>query len=152
MRIVLSIVVFLFSLFVRQTAWAEELIQVEAPWARATVATQRATGVFMRLTGKEALTLVAVRSPLAGEAEIHESRVEDGVMKMRAVAALSLPAGKTVSLQPGGLHIMLLHLRAPVAAGDKVPLTLVLEDARQRRHEQSLEAEARAINAPNPGH
>ena len=73
----------------------------------------------MTLTAREPLSLVGVATPVAGVAEVHEMKMEGEVMKMRAVPALELPAGKPVELKPGGYHLMLMDLKAPLrrAAG-----------------------------------
>src|SRR3954467_4078111 len=77
-------------------------VKVEGAWARATVQGQKGTGAFMSLTSKDATQLVGVTSPVAGVAEVHEMKMENDIMKMRALPALDLPAGKKVELKPGG--------------------------------------------------
>ena len=112
-------------------AWAQTAaVKVEGAWARASVQGQKATGAFMRLTAKDGARLVRAESPAAGLAEVHEMKMEGDIMKMRAVPALDLPAGKTVELKPGGYHVMLLDLKAPLAKDSTVPLTLVFQDAK----------------------
>ncbi len=112
-------------------AWAQTAaVKVEGAWARASVQGQKATGAFMRLTAKDSARLVRAESPAAGLAEVHEMKMEGDIMKMRAVPALDLPAGKTVELKPGGYHVMLLDLKAPLAKDSTVPLTLVFQDAK----------------------
>lgn len=112
-------------------AWAQTAaVKVEGAWARASVQGQKATGAFMRLTAQDGARLVRAESPAAGITEVHEMKMEGDIMKMRAVPALDLPAGKTVELKPGGYHVMLLDLKAPLAKGASVPLTLVFQDAK----------------------
>lgn len=112
-------------------AWAQTAaVKVEGAWARASVQGQKATGAFMRLTAKDGARLVRVESPAAGLAEVHEMKMEGDIMKMRAVPTLDLPAGKTVELKPGGYHVMLLDLKAPLAKDSSVPITLVVQDAK----------------------
>lgn len=135
------------------SAWAHQDVHVDVqePWARATVAQQRATGVYMRLTAKEDTRLMAVQSPVAGVAEVHEMAMEQGVMKMRALpAGLPLPAGQAVELRPGGHHVMLMDLKAPVQAGDAVPLTLVFESRDGRRESVDIQATVRPLGAVAP--
>ena len=109
-------------------AWAQTAaVKVEGAWARASVQGQKATGAFMRLTAKDGARLVRAESPAAGLAEVHEMKMEGDIMKMRAVPTLDLPAGKTVELKPGGYHIMLLDLKAPLAKDSAVPVTLVFQ-------------------------
>ena len=120
----------LVSALASAPAWAQSAaVQVEGAWARASVQGQKGTGAFMRLTAKDGARLVRAESPAAGVAEVHEMKMDGDVMKMRAVPALDLPAGKTVELKPGSYHIMLLDLKAPLAKGSAVPLTLVFQDA-----------------------
>ena len=137
-------------------AWAQSAaVQVEGAWARASVQGQKGTGAFMRLTAKDGARLVRAESPAAGVAEVHEMKMDGDVMKMRAVPALELPAGKTVELKPGSYHIMLLDLKAPLAKGSAVPLTLVFQDAQgtESRLDLSLPVAAAAPGgAPAQGH
>ena len=105
-------------------------IKVEGAWARATVLGQKGTGAFMNITAKEGTRLVGVSSPAAGVAEVHEMKMENDVMKMRALPGLDLPAGQTVQLKPGGYHVMLLDLKAPLAKDSTVPVTLRFKDAK----------------------
>ena len=104
-------------------------LQVEGAWARATVQGQKATGAFMKITAKESMRLVGAQSPVAGVTEVHEMKMEGDVMKMRAVPGLDLPAGKAVELKPGGYHVMLMDLKAPLVKDSKVPLTLVFKNS-----------------------
>lgn len=145
------------SIAAAQTATAPASpVQVHDAWARATVAGQSATGAFMKLTAPTATRLVEVRTPAAGVAEVHEMKLEGDVMRMRAVAALPLPAGQTVELKPGGFHVMLMDLKAPVKAGDSLPLTLVFEGPNGQRYTQDVKAVARGLAAapakPAAGH
>ena len=109
---------------------AAPAVKVEGAWARSSVQGQKGTGAFMKLTAKDGLTLVAAASPAAGVAEVHEMKMEGDVMKMRAIPALELPAGKTVELKPGGYHVMLMDLKAPLMKDSTVPLTLTFKDAK----------------------
>ena len=114
------------------SAWAERpaaAVRAEGAWARASVPGQKGTGAFMRLTAPKGARLVRAESPAAGVTEVHEMKMEGDIMKMRAVPALDLPAGKTVELKPGGYHVMLLDLKAPLEKGGTVPMTLVFQDA-----------------------
>jgi periplasmic copper chaperone A len=105
-------------------------VEVQNAWVRSTVPGQKGTGAFMNLTAKQGMQLVGVASPAAAVAEVHEMKMEGEVMKMRAVAALDLPAGKAVQLKPGGYHLMLLDLKAPLLPGSLVPVTLRFKDAK----------------------
>ncbi len=106
-------------------------VDVKDAWARATVTGQKATGAFMKLTAKDGAKLVRASSPAAGITEVHEMKMDGDVMKMRAVqGGLDLPAGKTVELKPGGYHVMLMDLKAPLQKDSTVALTLVFQDAK----------------------
>ncbi len=113
------------------TAFAQAAaVTVDGAWARASVPGQKGTGAFMRLTAKEGARLVRAESQAAGIAEVHEMKMDGDIMKMRAVPALELPAGKTIELKPGGYHVMLLDLKAPLAKDSTVPLTLTFKDGK----------------------
>lgn len=118
------------------TAWSQ--VKVEQAWARATVQGQKATGAFMKLTAPQATQLVAVSTPVAGVAEVHEMKMDGGVMKMRALPALELPAKQTVELKPGGLHLMLMDLKAPLAKDGSIALTLTFRDAKGVQSKQQV--------------
>jgi copper(I)-binding protein len=129
------------ALFIALAAQAQ--VKVDDPWVRATVAPQQATGAFMQLTSTKPAKVVAASSPVAGMVEIHEMKMEDGVMKMRAVDALPLPAGQAVALKPGSYHVMLMGLKGPIKAGDTVPLTLTVEGEDKLRTTVEVKAVAR---------
>jgi len=134
-------------------AWAQTTVQVEDAWVRGTVATQKATGAFMRLTPSANARLVDARSPVAAVVEIHEMAMENDVMRMRQVPGVDLAAGRTLELKPGGYHVMLMDLKQPLKAGEQVPITLVFEDAAQKRFTQEIKAPVTALgggNAPMP--
>jgi copper(I)-binding protein len=73
--------------------------------------------------------------------------MQDNVMKMRQVPGIDLPAGQPVELKPGGYHVMLIDLARQINPGDRIPLTLVVEDAKQQQRRVPVQAEARALNA-----
>jgi copper(I)-binding protein len=111
-------------------AWAQA-VQVQNPWARATVAAQKSAGVFMNLSSPTDKRLVGASSPVAAFGEVHEMRLEGDVMKMHALkAGLELPAGKTVELKPGSYHIMLMDLKTSLTKDSTIPLTLSFVDAK----------------------
>jgi copper(I)-binding protein len=125
---------------------AQTQISVSDAWVRATVPQQKATGAFMQLTSQQDARLVEVRSPIAGSVELHQMSMTDNVMKMRQIDGLDLPAGQGVGLKPGGYHVMLFDLKAPVKAGDKVPLTLVVEGKGKERSTIEVVAVARGLD------
>ncbi|HEX5807006.1 MAG TPA: copper chaperone PCu(A)C [Macromonas sp.] len=132
-------------------AHAADVLEVSDAWVRATVSST-GTGAFMRLKSRTDARLVEVRSPVAGVAEVHEMTLVNDVMKMRALDTLPLPAGKTVELKPGGSHVMLMDLSAPLKAGDSVPLTLVIEDQDGKRRTVDLTLPVRPLGHAMPQH
>ena len=110
---------------------AQAQVKIENGWARATVQGQKATGAFMTLTSKTDTRLVGVSTSVAGVAEVHEMKMDNNVMQMRALPdGLPLPAGKAVALQPGGFHVMLMDLKLPLQKDTTIPLTLRFKDAK----------------------
>ena len=101
------------------------------PYARATAAGQPIGGGFLKLAnqGTAADKLLSASTPVSGSVELHTMRMEGDVMRMRQVDAIELPAGATVELKPGGLHLMFIGLKQPLVAGATVPLTLRFEKA-----------------------
>lgn len=123
-------------------------VAVKNAWVRGTVPAQMMSGAFMELTSKRNAALVRVSTPVAEEAEIHEMRLENGVMKMRAVPRLALPAGKTVTLKPGGdYHIMLMGLKRQLKPGSTVPFTLMIERANNKVEAIAVNAEVRELTS-----
>lgn len=113
-------------------------------WVQATAPGQQVAGAYLELVGRERSALIGVASPVAGRAELHESTVQDGVMRMRPVARVELDPGRPVRLAPGGLHIMLSDLKRPLKAGERVPLTLTVERPDSSRAVFTVQAEVRA--------
>ena len=122
-------------------------VAVKEAWVRATVPQQKSTGAFMTLTSSVDARVVGVSSPAAKIAEIHETRTSAGVTGMHAVEVVELPAGKPVELRPGGLHVMLMALKAPVAQGDRVPIILTVEERGGTRRTLEVRAQARPLGA-----
>ena len=134
---------FLAAAFVLVGAAAHAQVTIDKPWVRTTVAQQTTTGAFMTLTSAQDGKLVSASSPVAASVEVHEMKMDGNVMKMRPVDALPLPAGKPVELKAGAYHMMLMGLKAPVKAGDVVPIKLVVEDAKGKRQTVDIKATAR---------
>jgi hypothetical protein len=123
-------------------------VTVTDPWVRGTVQGQMATGAFMKLQSAKDARLVEAASPVAGVVEIHEMALENNVMRMRAVKAVSLPAGRAVELKPGGYHVMLMDLKQQMKEGEVVPVTLVVESG-GKRETIEVKAPVRAPSARN---
>ncbi len=88
------------------------------------------------------LKITAANSSVFADVSLHETTQVNGVSRMRAVPELALPAGKSVPLAPGGLHLMLMDANAPLQEGAQVPVSFTLQDGRQIK--ATLEARKRA--------
>lgn len=125
-------------------------ISIEKPFSRATPGNSKVGAGYMTIInkGNAADRLVSASSPVAGKVEIHETVMQDGVMKMRELTGgLLIEAGKTASLAPEGNHLMLMELKAPLKQGDKVTVTLNFEKAGK----VDVTLDVRAIGAQQPG-
>jgi hypothetical protein len=123
-------------------AWAVDVTVTDA-WARATMPGQKVSGAYMQIRSDADARLVGASSPVVPRVEVHEMKMDGDVMRMREVQAIELPRGKTVTLAPGGYHVMLMNLQKPIAAGDVIPLRLVIE-AHGKQQTVEVKAEARA--------
>jgi len=124
---------------------AQAATTVADAWVRGTVPQQQASGAFMRITSAEGGKLVAVTSPVAATVEVHEMKMDGGVMKMGAVPSLELPAGQAVELKPGGYHVMLMGLKQQLKGGDQVPLTLTIEGKGGQKETLQVTAPVKAL-------
>lgn len=122
--------------FISVPASAEDIVKgdltISKTWTRATPPKARNGGGFAEIknAGSEADRLIAATSPVAKKVELHEMAVNDGIMKMRELeAGIDVPAGETVALKPGGLHIMFMGLNEPFKEGSSVPVVLTFEKA-----------------------
>ena len=127
-------------------------VRVSDPWVRATVPQQKVSGAFMQLSSSKNMRLVEARTPVAGVVEIHEMAMDKGIMRMRPVAGVELPAGRTVELKPGGYHVMLMDLKRQLKEGESVPITLVLEGKDKKRETLEVKAAVRPLNTAAHGH
>jgi periplasmic copper chaperone A len=117
-------------------------IDISRPWARVPSATSLEAGGFFTLTNKagEADRLIAAASPAAGKVEIHGIRVVGPAIGMRLLEkGLGLPVDTAITLKPRGYHLLLQELKAPLAKGDRVPVTLTFEKACTRQIELIVE-------------
>ena len=122
---------------------AHAQVTVDKPWVRTTVAQQTTSAAYFTVTSAQGGRIVDASSPVAASAEIHEMKMDGDLMKMRPVDAVPLPAGKPVPFAPNGYHLMLMGLKAPLKAGDVVPIKLVVEDAKGKRETVDVKATAR---------
>jgi copper(I)-binding protein len=139
----LLLVVTLMALALPATAQ----VAVTDAWVRGTVTGQKVTGAFMQLKSPTDTALIAVTTPIATIAEIHEMKHEGGIMKMNAVDKLALPAGKMVELKPGGYHVMLMDVSKQLKEGDAVPLKLTFEDKAGKKQTVEVKAVVKPLTA-----
>jgi periplasmic copper chaperone A len=125
-------------------ASAHAAVTARDAWVRGTVPGQSSTGAFVTLESSEPATLVGVETPAARHAEVHASDMKDGVMRMRPAGRVALPPGKPVELQ-GATHVMLMELTHPLGEGERVPLTLIVEDAKGKRTRVEVVAPVRPL-------
>jgi copper(I)-binding protein len=121
------------SLVVASAALAQtNQLEVSNAWARATPGKAENGAAYLTIQSPTPDRLLSVTSPVAKKAELHTMSMEGMVMKMRPLADLDIPAGQPVTLKPGGQHVMLLGLDAPLREGQSFPLTLTFEKAGTR--------------------
>ncbi|MDB6002010.1 MAG: hypothetical protein JWP52_3709 [Rhizobacter sp.] len=105
-------------------------LTIDHPYARSTSAGKRIGGGYLKLDNQGgADRLLSVTAPVSAKVELHTMSMDGNVMRMREVDGIDLPAGKSVELKPGGMHIMFVDLKAPLKAGDSFPLTLKFQKA-----------------------
>lgn len=131
------------------TAFAQSKgdLEIEKPWARATPPGAAVGGGYLTIRNKGAAgdRLVGVSSPASARVEMHEMAMEKDVMRMREVKGVDVPAKKSVEFRPGGFHLMLMELKAPLRQGDKVQVTLRFEKAGEVKTELVVEDLASGI-------
>ncbi|MGB7651404.1 MAG: copper chaperone PCu(A)C [Gallionella sp.] len=102
-------------------------VQIDKARVRATAPGQTTAMVNLQINSVQAARLISVSTPAAASVELHRMTMDNGVMKMREVKELALPAGQVVDLGEAGLHLMLIGLQAPIKEGTPVPLTLKIQ-------------------------
>lgn len=116
-------------------------ITIGHPYARTTAPGQSTGGAYLRFENRGPDDrLLAASTPVAPVVEMHDTQMDGDVMRMRQVAAIAVPTQKAVVLKPGGLHLMLVGLKAPLKQGDKFPLTLKFEKAGEVTVEVNVES------------
>lgn len=126
-------------------------LEIGHPWTRATASTAPTAGGFLAIANKGATPdrLIAARTAVAEQAQIHQMKMEGDVMRMRELEhGLEIPPGGAVTLAPGGYHLMLIGLKAPLKIGTRVPVTLVFEKAGSI----DVELDVQAMGSTAPAH
>lgn len=132
----LSCIPFLFFLISCQTV-AE--VSISDAWVRENAPGQKIGAAYMTLKSPEKSKLVYVEAlSAAGSVEIHSMSMNNGVMKMRMLEALTLEANEPVSLKPGSFHLMLMDLKKPLKAGEEVTFRLCFEDSNGKITDQHI--------------
>ena len=132
-------------------AYAGETTVSDA-WARATAPGQENGSVGLVITSKKDARLIAVTSPASASAEIHTMTMDNGVMQMRQLEFLPLPAMQPVTLGPGGDHLMLFGLKHALKAGDELPLTVTVQFADKHTEKIKIKALVRPLTAGQGKH
>lgn len=140
-------------LFAAPVARAEEVkagdLVITQAWSRATPGGAKTGGGYLTIENKgtAADRLIGGSSDAVGKVEVHEMAMNNGIMTMRPLdKGLTIEPGKTVKLAPGGFHLMLMNLKAPLKQGDKLPITLEFEKA--GKVQVSLDVQAVGTQAP----
>ena len=104
-------------------------LEIDAAWARASIGTSRPGAAYftVRNLGDEADRLTGLSSPVSAMPMLHETTLSEGVSRMAHVEAAEIPAGGELTLEPGGMHVMLMELTTPLKEGATFPLTLTFE-------------------------
>ena len=140
-RILVVALASLATVFVSAHDYATGDIKVAHPYTRSTPPGAKTAGAYLSIDnrGKVAERLMRASSPAAGMVELHSMSMDGNIMRMRAIPAIELPAGKTVALAPGGLHLMLQDLKRPLKKGERIPVTLTFERSGDLKVELSVE-------------
>ncbi len=124
--------------FVQNAAYAADIIRVgdlvlSNAWGRTSTSIKRPSAVYLQIRNTSSISdrLIMVHTPIAKRGELHSHLIENGVIKMRHLKHINIPATKVTSLKPGGLHVMLFGLNSLLKKGDKFPISLTFENAGQ---------------------
>jgi copper(I)-binding protein len=135
-------------------ARAEEVkagdLVISQAWSRATPKGAKTGGGYLTIENKGSAPdrLIGGVADVAAKVQVHEMSTENGVMKMRPLDnGLAIDPGKTVKLAPGGYHLMMMDLKAPLKQGDKVPVTLEFEKAGK----VTVSLDVEEVGAQGPG-
>ena len=125
-------------------------VEIERPWIRATTPGAKVAAGYMTLrnTSGQPDRLVGGTSPVAGKLETHVHIRDGDILRMREVKGYDIPAKGSFELKPGGAHLMLVNLKQPLKAGDKVPVTLRF----QRAGEVTVNFNVEPLTAAGPAH
>ena len=123
---------------------------VTAPWVRATVPAQKSTGAYMHVQSAGGARLVGVSSPVAATVELHQMDMKDGMMQMRQVDGIDLPAGKGINLASGSFHIMLVGLKRQLKPGEAIEMTLLVQGKDSKRDSVTVKVPVKPLGFVSP--
>ena len=135
-----------------QPATTPSPVTVSNAWAKTTVPGGKVSAAYMDIKSTAPVKLLKAETSIAGNVEIHNMSMKDGVMEMEAVEAIDVPANKTVSLKPGGYHVMLMMLAASISQGDSVPIKLTFEGADKKTFTVAVKAKAKESSSSDHKH
>ena len=123
-------------IFIQNTATADEVVKagdlvLTSAWGRASTSIKRPGAIYLSIKNNSSDSdwLIAAQTPAAKRAELHRHFVDNGVMKMRQIKAIEIPATEITLLKPGSFHIMLFELKSLLKKGDALPLSLTFVNA-----------------------
>jgi len=121
-------------------------VTVAKAWARASIGKNAAAYFTLINMGKTEVNLVGITTNVASRAGLHTHRLDGDIMRMRSLENVVVPAGASITLKPGGHHVMLMGLTAPLKEGDSFPLTVVFEKA----HKMQVSVKVGKMGAAGP--
>ena len=148
-----ALTIFFSAVFSATSVFAQpNLTAIAAPvvsgsWIKTTIPGSAVSAAYMQIKSATPFKLIKAESPAAGIVEIHDMKMNAGVMEMKALDVIEVPANKAVTLKPGGMHVMLMNVKKPINKGDKVPMTLTFEGADKKVVLVKLELVARESTA-----
>jgi periplasmic copper chaperone A len=146
MSLLKTTVALIFLALAATSVYAYNTVSILRPWALATKPGQTTGAVYMELETSESAIIAKIESPQAKAVEVHNTINDKGVMKMRKIDRLELPAGTTIKFEPGGMHLMLIGLKKPLKPGDSVLVKFTLLGSAKK--ESSLQVDAAVRDAP----
>jgi hypothetical protein len=130
---------------IAQKADAPPPVKVTDAWTKPSVPGASVSASYMKLQSSVPLKLINAESSAAGQVEIHNMFMTDGVMHMNPAGPLELVPGKTLEMKPGGLHVMLMKLKAPIKAGDPVAVRLTFVGQDNKPFTTTVDARAQEM-------
>ena len=122
-------------------------VKVSDAWTRPTVPGSKVSASYMKIRVSSPLKLLMAESPAAGQVEIHDMKMMDGVMHMNPAGVIELTPGKTLEMKPGGMHVMLTKVKEPIKAGDPVLIRLTFVGKDNKPFTTTIDARAQDKSA-----